>query len=262
MTNNNKIFLLIGVALVITSIKLYFDFNEGFSFGNPEVAVANTSNDKVKVTYHKGTKIKKSVIRYVNGKRDGIAKTFHKNGKLHMAITYVNGEKHGVAKQFAKDGTLYKEAFYENGYVTKRKFYHDNGQVKAIETYKNGDVTTDLKEYLSTGKEKTKYPKIQVKLNDDVKSYGKVVLELTLDLRRKKTKFFIRKDETLPLETAEDWDQNLVFVKMYENRGVLEIPIPKGHYIDKVIPIYVKYSTIYGRQRVDKIDYRLKAKNM
>ncbi|MBB3701011.1 hypothetical protein KMW28_20190 [Flammeovirga yaeyamensis] len=230
---------------------------------NQEIALAeNPKKDQVRVTYHKGTKIKKSVVRYVDGQRDGLSRSFYKDGKKHMEIEYVDGQKHGVSKQYNKDGSLYKEAFYDDGYVYQRKFYHKNGQLKADETYVDGEPTIHLKEYLKSGKQKSQYPEILVTMNNDTKDYNKVVLELNLDVRRKNTKFFLVKDESKEVITAEEWNPNLSFVQMYGHRGVVEIPLPKNSYIDKVVPIYVRYTTLYGRQRIDKIDYHLKVKNI
>ncbi|AZQ64300.1 hypothetical protein EI427_19415 [Flammeovirga pectinis] len=219
------------------------------------------SKEGLIVTYHSGTKVKRTEINYQRDKKNGLAKVYYENGNVRQAIDYVNNFKHGMAKEYYKDGTLYKEAFYDNNVVQRRKYYYKDGILKSDVPYYKGKQTFGLKEYSKSGKLLKVYPKIQIKENDDTALYDKYILELTLSQRRKGVKFFMAHDDNKPVRTSSTEDDNLYFLPMIKGRGVLEIPIPKGNYAMKKFTFYVEYVTYSGRKRLDKIDYNFHVTN-
>ena len=67
-------------------------------------------------TYHdkKQTKLKEEY--FINsGKKEGIYKSYYKNGQLEEEVNYINDKKNGNFKQYYNNGKLWKEVNYING---------------------------------------------------------------------------------------------------------------------------------------------------
>ena len=59
-------------------------------------------------SYRKNGKLK-SAINFSNGKKNGLAESYYKNGKLHYAINYKDDIKHGKAFTYYENGLKYRE---------------------------------------------------------------------------------------------------------------------------------------------------------
>ena len=109
-----------------------------------------------------------SVTEYIDGKRNGLSRSFWPNGELwsEERYTVVDGEEreHGVWKSYYSDGTLRTEdkwhqgchelsiSYHPNGKLKSKGrmdcvsrdglwvFYNQNGTLKRKDTYKNGKV--------------------------------------------------------------------------------------------------------------------------
>ena len=57
-------------------------------------------------------KLKKNIK---NGKRNGILKWFHKNGKVYKEGNFKNNKEDGVFKYYDENGKLEKEIIYQEG---------------------------------------------------------------------------------------------------------------------------------------------------
>ena len=66
-----------------------------------------------------------------NGKKHGICKEYHYNGKIRSECEYKNGKKHGIEKRYYNDGRLSYERHYKNG-------LHDSWSISYEE--KNGEI--------------------------------------------------------------------------------------------------------------------------
>ena len=53
---------------------------------------------------------------YIEGKLNGVVKTYFADGTLWMEKTYRDGVKHGAARWYNGDGTLEEEREYKDGY--------------------------------------------------------------------------------------------------------------------------------------------------
>ncbi len=83
-----------------------------------------------------------------NGRKQGLWKFFHENGKIQMEGKYLNDKKHGIFKIYDKKGALVSIEKYQNdeiikdipelGDLEKRIDYYDNGKIKIVGTYKDG----------------------------------------------------------------------------------------------------------------------------
>lgn len=62
----------------------------------------------VKKFYLFSRKLKEEVQYNAEGKQEGISKTYYRNGVLKKEIIYKNGKKEGPARRFFKDGTRFE----------------------------------------------------------------------------------------------------------------------------------------------------------
>lgn len=121
-------------------------------------------------------------VPYVNGKTNGVVKTFFNNGQPQNEATYVDGKINGVVKEWSTaDGKLWGEYtyvagelnglvrfHYKNGQLSceyncvagkengiKREWY-ENGQKKSEATYKEGKLVGAMEEWYENGSPKLK----------------------------------------------------------------------------------------------------------
>ena len=66
-----------------------------------------TDNTGVVRTYHdqEQTKLKTEYFQ-LNGKRNGIYKSYRNNGQLKEEVNYIDGKKHGIEKLYHENGQL------------------------------------------------------------------------------------------------------------------------------------------------------------
>ena len=100
-------------------------------------------------------------IDYVNGLKQGLAKWYHKNGKIFRSTAYVADQREGFQKKYYEEGALMSVAeFHENEPGIGLKEYNKSGQErKSKAAFVFGEKTP-----LDNGA-----VKIEVRLNNKVK---------------------------------------------------------------------------------------------
>ena len=143
------LFVLLSLSACQMDIKKYTEEKKK----EEETAAGGT---EVKTTYWDGTQTVRSRVQYLNGKKEGLAEQFYRNGNKQMEIAYSNGEKEGMTRVFYEDGKLYRETPYVNGLIEGvQKIYHPNGIVAAEIPYREDWPGIGLKEYDTKGNEIT-----------------------------------------------------------------------------------------------------------
>jgi TonB family protein len=98
-----------------------------------------------------------SQSNYVNGKQDGKSQTWYDDGKLKREMTFSNGQIEGKSLSWYNNGQLQSEATYVNGKIQGRSVsWYENGKIKSEYNYKNGGYNGDLLIYWQNGKLKRK----------------------------------------------------------------------------------------------------------
>ena len=71
------------------------------------------------------------IITHIGAKdiKNGVEIHYYKNAQIKSKVTYKNGKKEGLALQYEKDGFLRYEEWYKNDLLKKSNTYH---------TYKEG----------------------------------------------------------------------------------------------------------------------------
>ncbi|HBJ78958.1 MAG TPA: hypothetical protein DDY85_08010 [Fusobacterium sp.] len=68
-------------------------------------------------------------VFYKNGLKEGIEKTYYKNGNLRLEIPYENSKIVGTEKRYYESGELFGEITYSDEDV-KEVYYEKNGEIK------------------------------------------------------------------------------------------------------------------------------------
>jgi len=82
--------------------------------------------------FSEGTTVLLSTETYVNGKINGVKKTYLPTGKLAEEATYTNDVMEGPYKQYNEKGTVLEESIYKNGKLHGPATYRDaKGDISA-----------------------------------------------------------------------------------------------------------------------------------
>lgn len=91
--------------------------------------------------------------------REGVALTYHTNGKVAIEANYKNGKLDGVFRAYYENGNLWQTIGYkdgvEDGISTN---YYDNGKKQSSEVYKNGVLNGLSQEWDERGVIRRKMP--------------------------------------------------------------------------------------------------------
>lgn len=85
---------------------------------------------------------------YVNNKKEGIWKSYYKNGNLKASITYKNNRQNGYAKIYYKNRIVSEEGIWKgNRWTGQYKYYHKNGKPAYIWNFDNEGRRTGHQQY-------------------------------------------------------------------------------------------------------------------
>lgn len=99
-----------------------------------------------------------------NGQRHGVARRWHKNGRLASEERYVGGLLHGVCRQWSESGRLLGQYHMVHGTGVQRA-WHDNGRLQMELSTVRGEFCGRSRSWLSDG----------TLLSDDLYLGGKLV---------------------------------------------------------------------------------------
>ncbi len=99
-----------------------------------------------------------------NGQRHGVARVWHKNGRLASEERYANGLLHGVCRQWSESGRLLGKYRTTQGSGVQRA-WHDNGKLQMELSTVRGEFCGCSRSWLSDG----------TLLSDDIYLRGKIV---------------------------------------------------------------------------------------
>lgn len=80
--------------------------------------------------------IKKMETPYINGKENGLAKTYNYDGS-YIETPYENGIKNGTSKAYFPNGKVEYEGIFKNDQKIKTTFYYIDGSIRVEVLYKN-----------------------------------------------------------------------------------------------------------------------------
>jgi antitoxin component YwqK of YwqJK toxin-antitoxin module len=130
-------------------------------------------------------------VTFKNGVRDGLMKSFYMGGQLYQTFWYENGLKEDSARWYYLEGQLFRTTPYKHDTVNgiQKQFYRD-GKLKAKIGYSKGMRTMFFQEFTPEGKLVGQYPEITVAIQDNYKNNGTYTINLGLNDKNTKVKFF------------------------------------------------------------------------
>ena len=253
---SNKI---IGVIFLMV-LTLGCDLDSGQN--KPNATLIRDDNGKIVAgeltRYFKNGKVA-SIMNFKDGKLDGKAVKYYDDGvTMRSELIYAAGRLAGVQKRFYKSGALYKEEMYLDGKrngLTKK--YREGGMLMTEAIFRNGFASTDMKEYLTNGKLKKKYPLIIIEEDDQLARNGTYELNIFLSDKTQKVEFYLGQLEEgkyfhSGLERQHNIEDGVLTFTIRLSRG----EIASGQY-DIVAKVITRLNNVYliSRQHQVKIRY-------
>ena len=141
--------------------------------------------DTIKEFYAEGALSRVYTVQKGTDIREGVAYTYHPNGKVAIEAPYKNGKLDGVFKSFFDNGKVWQTIGYrvgiEEGVSTT---YFENGVKKSREVYKGGILDGLTEEWDDKGTLRRKLPYVRGQLHGVAKVFdnlGSLKEEMTLD---------------------------------------------------------------------------------
>jgi antitoxin component YwqK of YwqJK toxin-antitoxin module len=121
-----------------------------------KTGIYDPDNGKKTDSYSDGTT--KSEYSLVNGKLNGIFKTYYENSNLKKTGNYVNGIENGLFKEYDENGNLEADYSMSNGELNgSLKTYYSNGKLKKSGNYLKGKEHGNFIEYDEYGTKDAEY---------------------------------------------------------------------------------------------------------
>lgn len=154
------------------------------------VTVADTGYTGIKRYMSKDVLIKE--VTFKNGVRDGLMKSFYRDGRMRQSFWYTDGLREDSAKWYYEEGQVFRATPYKHDTVDGiQQQYYKNGRLKAKLGYKKGLRTSFLEEYSPNGKLLTGYPELVVTIQDDYRTKGIYKISLSLSNKSEKVRYSI-----------------------------------------------------------------------
>jgi antitoxin component YwqK of YwqJK toxin-antitoxin module len=110
---------------------------------------------------------------YIDGKKEGVWKSYYPGGALLSEITYTNDRKEGPAKIYYENGTVAEEGYWKhNKWIGEYKSYHENGKIAVHWNYnEEGNRSGEQMYYHKNGNVKIKGNWVNGEQNGEVVEY-------------------------------------------------------------------------------------------
>lgn len=204
--------------------------------------------EKVIITkYQNG--VTKSEIRYKQGAKNGVSKSFDRDGVLVLELPYVNNKREGTSKKYYAGGTVLAQTTeYKNDKMNGPQIrYRGDGKLLSEARYEDDRPCLGLKEYLENGSLKKKYPTIEMKVIDNVKTSGIYKIKFSLSERSKSVKFYKGK-----LSKSGCLYDGMEYMLMDESTKTGEISyyLAPGSFVMEELNVVAVFETLMGNTAI------------
>ena len=115
--------------------------------------------DTIRESYADGSLSRLYTVRTGTGVREGVALSYHPNGKVAVEAPYKNGKLDGTFKSYFENGTLWQTISYKDGVEDGiSTTYFENGTRKSREIYRKGVLDGVTEEWDDQGRIRRKLP--------------------------------------------------------------------------------------------------------
>ena len=249
-----KLTLILLLVFLLSSCNFIMEkFSSKGEIVDHSVIVDSSSSDKKslngEVRYKFPSGKLKSIVNYKDNKKVGTSHTYYETGEKQYEIPYVNGKKDGLVKFFYKSGRLYRSTSYKGGLKHGlQKKYWEIGKLKSEMLFESDMMCLGLKEITKAGKIKAE-PRIIVKHVNLLEQTGMYNLELSMDKKYRGVQFYIGEllsGKCLPVKV----NSHLTGLETKKGKATFTFSIPRGHKIDRDIPIVALVKTSYQNHYV------------
>lgn len=138
---------------------------------------ANVALDTVRTTFDDGRVARIYTVKKGTDIREGVALSYHPNGKLAVEAPYRNGKLDGVFRSFDENGKLHETIGYLDGEEEGFSIiYYENGKKKSRESYRRGVLNGVSEEWFENGKLRRQIPYENGQIHGVVKFYDEMGL--------------------------------------------------------------------------------------
>jgi hypothetical protein len=241
-------------VMVFTSCNLNFDKN-----GIREETAVKGDSIQVVVSKHPNGKIK-AEVPYKGKLKDGIGRTFDKDGNISLELPYVAGKREGQSKKYFEGGKqVYQTTEYKadilHGWQVK---YRETGEIMSEARYENNFACTGLKEYYTDNTLKKEYPKLIITPIDRIQSQGDYTLLISMSEKVRKVKYYTG---NLTVSGCLNEDLYSVLLDDKAKTGKLTYTIPPGSFLMEELNIIAAVETIHGNTYIVQRSHNLAIQN-
>ncbi|HBX50938.1 MAG: hypothetical protein A2275_05510 [Bacteroidetes bacterium RIFOXYA12_FULL_35_11] len=201
-------------------------------------------------SYYPGGIVKKTEVYYKKGIRDGMARSFYKDGSICVEGMYKNGMREGHHKWFYEDTkTLYEDIpFIHDRKEGIKKKYFKNGKILSEAPFRDDYPGLGLKEYDKEGK-LMDHPEIQFKCVNKINQGKGIILEMSMSDGNIKTEFFSG--------TLKDGFLHSQLIPINTEKGVgrLNYKVSSTNFFSQPINVIAKVKTKYLNHYVTEAVY-------
>ena len=131
--------------------------------------------DTVRTTYDDGRISRIYTVKKGTDVREGVALSYHPNGKLAVEAPYRDGKLDGVLRSYDENGTLHETVGYLDGEEEGFSIvYYENGKKKSRETYRRGELNGMMESWDENGKLRRQIPYVNGQIHGVVKFYDEM----------------------------------------------------------------------------------------
>ena len=167
-------------ALISLCISLCGLCSIALAQNSPAVAL-----DTIKEFYAEGTLSRLYAVQKGTTVREGIAYSYHPNGKVAVEAPYKNGKLDGVFKSYFENGNVWQTIGYKAGIEEGiSTMYFENGKKKSKEVYRDGVLDGMTEEWDDKGRLRRRLPYMRGQLHGVAKIFdelGGLKEEMTLE---------------------------------------------------------------------------------
>jgi len=187
----------------------------------------------------------------------GVKVNYYEDGKaVHSKVTYNNGRKDGPAIWYYKNGQVFEHTgFKENMRHGVTRKYYKSGKLMAEYTYDYDQVMPGLKEYTEEGDPITDYPDIRVREIDKLKSDNKLVLEISTSDNTRNTRFY-------QLVKINEMQSGRSYLDSKNGICQLEFYVHPGNVLIKTVEFYAEIPTSLGNFYIVKKQHDINVMNL
>ncbi len=135
----------------------------------------NVALDTVRMTFDDGRVARIYTVKKGTDVREGMALSYHPNGKLAVEAPYRDGKLDGVLRSYDENGTLHETVGYLDGEEEGFSIvYYENGKKKSRETYRRGELNGMMESWDENGKLRRQIPYVNGQIHGVVKFYDEM----------------------------------------------------------------------------------------